>query len=121
MSRRVAVAAVLDVVAIVVFVVLGRRNHDETTPVLTIAAPFLIAVGVGWLVARAWRAPMALNTGVIVWVVTLVVGMLLRRFAFDRGTALSFIIVATVVLGVFLLGWRAVTVAAVRSRHVEHA
>jgi hypothetical protein len=120
-SRRIATAAVLDVVSVVVFVALGRRSHDETTSVLTIAAPFLIALGLGWLAARAWRSPFALRTGLVVWAVTLVVGMVLRHFAFDRGTAVSFMIVATLVLGAFLVGWRAIAALAVRSRHVEHA
>lgn len=107
MNRRVAVAAVLDIVSVVVFVALGRRSHDETTSVLTIAAPFLIALAAGWLVARTWRSPFAVRTGAVVWAVTLVVGMVLRHWVFDRGTALSFMIVATLVLGTFLLGWRA--------------
>ena len=38
---------------------------------------------------------------------TVVLGMLLRRVAGD-GTALSFVIVATTVLSVLLLGWRLV-------------
>lgn len=106
MSRRIGIAAALDVVSVVVFVALGRRSHDETTSVLTIAAPFLIALGLGWLAARAWRSPFALRTGLVVWTVTLVAGMVLRHWVFDRGTALSFMIVATLVLGAFLLGWR---------------
>ena len=48
--------------------------------------------------AARWRA------GVLA--VTVVVGMLLRRFVFDDGTQLSFILVATAFLTLFLLGWR---------------
>jgi hypothetical protein len=43
--------------------------------------------------------------------------MALRHWVFDRGTALSFVIVATLVVGTFLVGWRAIAAAAVRSRH----
>jgi len=32
----------------------------------------------------------------------------LRKFVFDDGTALSFVIVTTVFLGTFLNGWRAI-------------
>ncbi len=39
---------------------------------------------------------------------TLVLGMVLRRTAFDKGTAPSFVVVATLFLGLFLLGWRLV-------------
>jgi hypothetical protein len=34
--------------------------------------------------------------------------MALRRLAFDRGTAPSFVLVAAIALGVLLLGWRLV-------------
>ena len=112
MGRRVVLAAAVDIVAVVVFVAAGRRSHDEGGSVVTgtlgVAAPFLIALGLGWLAARAWRRPFELSTGALVWVVTVVVGMLLRRVVFDRGTAMSFVVVATVVTGVLLLGWRAV-------------
>ena len=110
--RLVAVAAACDVVAVLVFVALGRRSHDEggnvVAGVLSVAAPFLIALAVGWAAARAWRAPMAWRTALVVWPVTVAVGMLLRRFVFDRGTATSFIVVATIATGVLLLGWRLV-------------
>jgi Protein of unknown function (DUF3054) len=109
MNRRVGIAAVADI---------GRRNHDEGEAVdgiLTVAAPFLIALVVGWLVARAWTRPMQVETAFIVWPVTVALGMVLRNLVFDRGTALPFIIVATLVLGVFLVGWRMV-VAAVTAR-----
>lgn len=116
MSRRAALAAVVDVVAIVVFVAIGRRNHDEGATVdgiATVAAPFLIALVVGWIAARAWARPVAPRTAFVIWPVTVVVGMLLRNIVFDRGTAVSFIIVATAVTGVFLVGWRLVAARAV--------
>lgn len=116
MTRRAAVAAAADVVAIVVFVAIGRRNHDEGSTVdgiFTVAAPFLIALVIGWLVARAWARPVAPQTAFVIWPVTVAVGMLLRNVVFDRGTAVSFIIVATVVTGVFLVGWRLVAARAV--------
>src|SRR5262249_12621671 len=106
----ITVAAVLDVVAVVLFVAIGRRSHDEgsaVTGTLTIVAPFLIALALAWGVSRAWRSPRTISTGVVVWLVTVVVGLALRRSVFDRGIAPSFCIVTTIVLGVFLLGWRA--------------
>ena len=109
MTRRVALAALADVVAIVVFVTIGRRNHDEGTTISNIAgvaAPFLIALLIGWIAARAWARPMQVEAAFIIWPVTVAVGMVLRNLVFDRGTALPFIIVATAVTGVFLIGWR---------------
>ena len=111
MNRRVVVAAVVDIAAIVVFVAIGRRNHNEGEAIdgiLTVAAPFLIALGVGWIVARAWTRPMQVETAFIIWPVTVALGMVLRHLVFDRGTALPFIIVATLVTGAFLVGWRMV-------------
>jgi hypothetical protein len=108
-NNRVAVAALADIASIVVFVAIGRRNHDEGTAVdgiVTVAAPFLIALAVGWIAARAWNRPMDVEAAFVIWPITVALGMVLRNLVFDRGTALPFIIVATVVAGVFLIGWR---------------
>ena len=91
------------------FVAVGRRNHDESagiSGVVEVALPFLIALISGWLVTRAWRSPQALSTGVVIWLITVVLGLALRNFLFGRGTATPFIIVATLVLGALLVGRR---------------
>ena len=119
-----AAAFVTDLVCVVVFVVLGRRNHDEGTAasgVVRTAAPFAVALVVGWLAGwlvglsvggRAARRRRDASTsprfGLWVWTCTLVVGMVLRRFVFDRGTAAAFVVVAIVFLAATLLGWRLV-------------
>ena len=54
---------------------------------------------------------------VLIWPIVILVGMLLRHFVFDDGTATSFIIVATIFLGVFLVGWRAVWTLVESRRH----
>jgi hypothetical protein len=41
-----------------------------------------------------------------VWVWTVVIGMVLRS-ATGGGTALGFVVVAVIVLGAFVVGWRA--------------
>ena len=109
-TRTVVWAAALDIASILLFVVVGRRNHDEGGSVVTeavkVAAPFLIGLALGWLVARAWAAPTAPTTGMVIWVVTVVAGMLLRNLVFDRGTALPFVIVASAFTLLFLVGWR---------------
>ena len=116
--RTIVIAVAADVVAVLVFVALGRRSHDETgnavIGALRVAAPFLLGLAAGWFAARAWKRPMALATGLVIWPVTVIVGMLLRRTVFDRGTALSFVIVATIVLGVLLVGWRAIVALTTR-------
>ena len=106
---RVATALGLDVFSVLLFVAVGRRNHDESagvSGVIEVALPFLIALVLGWLVTRAWRTPHALTTGVVIWLTTVVGGLLMRNLLFNRGTALPFIIVATLVLGALLVGRR---------------
>jgi hypothetical protein len=106
---RLPVAAGLDTATVVLFVAAGRRTHDQDPGIAGLvetAAPFVIALVIGWLVARAWRNPGGLWTGIVIWVVTVVLGMVLRQYVFDRGTAPSFIVVASLFLGAGLVGWR---------------
>ena len=106
LSRRAVITtAIVDVVAVVVFVAIGRRNHDEgaaLSGVLGTAAPFLIALGSSWIGLRTWREPFNRASFIATWVITVFVGLLLRRVVFDRGIATAFIIVATITLGVLL-------------------
>lgn len=104
-QRAVITTAIVDVVAVVVFVAIGRRNHDEgaaLSGVLGVAAPFLIALGISWIGLRTWREPFNRASFIATWVITVFVGLLLRRVVFDRGIATAFIIVATITLGVLL-------------------
>ena len=77
------------------------------------AWPFLAGTAIGWLVSRGWQRPIALvPTGVVVWMCTVAVGMLLRA-ATSAGVSGSFVVVASAATAVVLLGWR-VAVAAVQ-------
>lgn len=109
----------IDVVAVLVFCALGRRSHAEGLDLgglATTAWPFLTGTALGWLVSRAWRRPTALApTGVVVWISTVLVGMLLRMVT-SAGVAWSFVVVASTVTAVFLLGWRAVFALVTRGR-----
>ncbi|MFE5699674.1 DUF3054 domain-containing protein [Rhodococcus koreensis] len=116
-------ALALDVVLVIVFCAIGRRSHDEAnalTGLATAAWPFLSGLAVGWLATVAlyrdkFDAFLIVPTGIVVWLSTLVVGMLLRVVS-GQGTAFSFIIVAGTVLAVFLLGWRAVAKIVTKAR-----
>jgi hypothetical protein len=110
-TRLAVFAFAVDLLVVVAFAAIGRRNHDEGSGIgltLEVAAPFLIGVAVGWAVFRLWQAPLWSNRAIGMWLVTIVVGITLRRTLFDRGIAVSFVIVATIFLGVFLLGWRGI-------------
>ena len=86
MTRAVALG--LDAAFVLLFATLGRVSHEEgvtTTGVLGVAWPFLVALGVGWVVAARVRA-LRVTTG--------------------GGFAWSFALVTVLVLGFFLIGWR---------------
>ncbi len=86
-----------DIVGVLVFCAVGRRSHAEGVTIGGVAStawPFLTGTILGWLVARGWRRPTSVApTGVIVWVSTVTVGMVLRK-ASSAGVATSFVIVA---------------------------
>lgn len=116
-----AVRFLIDAVLVVAFAAVGRLSHDESlTPagIADTAWPFLVGLGIGWAIVAITRhrVPVSVADGVPVWISTGAGGMLLRWLVGD-GTALAFVIVATIMLGTLLLGWRAV--AARRARRVS--
>jgi hypothetical protein len=108
--RRVPIAMLADVVCVVVFCTIGRRSHAEGLTVAGIAQtawPFLAGTAVGWLLIGGWRRPFTvIPTGVVVWLCTVVVGMVLRKVT-SAGVSTSFVVVASLSTAVLLLGWRA--------------
>ncbi|PPJ32863.1 DUF3054 domain-containing protein [Nocardia nova] len=125
----------IDVVLVIVFCAIGRRSHDEAVAagLLRTVWPFGAGLLIGWVIAPAivgrGRLSDALArfdgsavwpTGVVVWLSTLIGGMVLRVIS-GQGTAVSFVIVAATVLAVFLLGWRAVWILAARRIRVTGA
>ncbi|BDZ39380.1 DUF3054 domain-containing protein [Microbacterium suwonense] len=118
-------AFVVDAVLVLIFAVIGRASHGEN-PVgfLLTGWPFLAALAVGHLIAAAVpmrpRRPWSLGWGLIAWVVTLAGGMLLRLATGDTAET-PFIIVASLVLGLFLLGWRLIALLVRRYRRPPEA
>jgi len=109
MDRRLPLALGVDTFSVVLFVAVGRREHERDSAIaglIDTAAPFLIGLAVAWVVLRAWNRPTDWRTGIGIWAITLVVGMLVRGLVFDDGTATSFVIVAALFLALFLIGWR---------------
>jgi hypothetical protein len=107
--RSARLAVLLDVCCVLVFVAIGRASHAKGETLGGIAStawPFLCGLGAGWVLSRAWRRPLALRpAGVIIWLLTVALGMVLRVVS-GQGTAAAFIVVALAFLGLFLLGWR---------------
>jgi drug/metabolite transporter (DMT)-like permease len=121
---RYVPALLLDAVFVLVFAAIGRASHDENPAGFLLTAwPFLVALVVGHLVAallpRRPRRPWGLAWGAVVWVVTVAGGMLLRVVSGDTAQ-LPFVIVATITLGVLLIGWRAAA-ALMRRRRADRA
>ena len=102
-------AIAVDVICILIFAILGRSSHQETTDLLGVAHtawPFLAGCLAGTLIGRTWRHPVSLKSGVAVWLGTVIGGMVLRLLS-GAGVQVSFIVVASCVLALFLIGWRA--------------
>ena len=70
--RRSAVAALVDVVAVVLFVAIGRASHHHSQTVggfLATLWPFAAGVGVGWVVSSR-RSLWRLRAGITVCLFT---------------------------------------------------
>ncbi len=106
----IAVAAVLDLAAVLVFAAAGKSSHAEhggVVEVLVIAWPFAVGAAVGWGLHLLLRRTPPVSAVSGLWVAggAVVVGHLLRVVS-GRGTAASFVVVSAVVLGLLLVGWR---------------
>ena len=113
----VTLTAGVDVLAVVVFAAVGRRSHAQGVDafgVLSTAAPFLLGLLLGWLVVRAWRAPLPLLVGVAVWAWVVLVGLGVRAVFLHR-LPLTFGLITAASLALLLLGWRAVARLTARS------
>lgn len=117
---RYVPAFLLDAVLVLVFAVIGRASHEESPAGFLLTAwPFLVALLIGHALAallparprRSW----SVAWGAVVWVVTVAGGMLLR-VATGETAQIAFIVVATLVLGLFLIGWRALAAWSRRRR-----
>jgi hypothetical protein len=102
-------AIAVDVICILIFAIVGRSSHQEATDLLGVAHtawPFLAGCLLGTLVGRTWRRPYALTSGVAVWLSTVIGGITLRVLT-GGSVQLSFIVVASCVLALLIIGWRA--------------
>ncbi|MFD5213516.1 DUF3054 domain-containing protein [Microbacterium sp. NPDC058345] len=118
-------AFVVDAVLVLVFAVIGRASHQEDPAGFLLTAwSFLVALVAGHLLAALVpmrpRRPWSLGWGVVAWLITVAGGMLLRVVA--GGTAETpFIVVASVVLAAFLIGWRLIALLVRRYRAPREA
>ncbi|ALU72801.1 membrane protein [Rhodococcus erythropolis R138] len=121
--KKYAPFLLIDAILVIIFCAIGRRTHEEANALAGLAKtswPFLIGLVIGWAATFAlyrdkFNAVLLLPTGIVVWLGAVVIGMILRVLS-GQGTQFSFIVVATLVLGAFLLGWRALAPLVARIR-----
>lgn len=113
LGRRVALAAG-DVVALVVFTVIGLINHEDGVTVGGVLQVVLPIVGVGAVAAGVfgtYRRPV-LATLLPAWLVSVPAGLLIRKALFGTpdtwGSTGVFLCVALAFTLLFLLAWRAI-------------
>lgn len=100
---------IVDALVVIAFVVVGREDHGFTSngwDYLRVASPFLVGLGVSILALGGRIDPMKWRSGIILALGTVLIGMLLRRWVWDDGTATTFIMVTTGFLVAGMLGWR---------------
>lgn len=109
-STPTAIAA--DYVAIAAFALLARAAHQSEDMPFTFTGwlstlwPFALGVTLGWLIVRTDGA--GLRRGGIIWVITVVTGLVIWGVRNHAVPHWSFVIVATVTSALLMLGWRAV-------------
>ncbi|PPF43811.1 DUF3054 domain-containing protein [Pseudoclavibacter sp. AY1F1] len=102
-----ALPLIVDLLLIVVFAIIGRMSHSEGVSlagIVTTGWPFVLGLLAAWVLVTLfrWRPWRPFPAGVFVWVVTVGGGMLLR-LAIGDTAEVAFVIVASIVLGAFLL------------------
>ncbi|GAA1806376.1 DUF3054 domain-containing protein [Nesterenkonia flava] len=100
----------VDAVLVLSFAAAGNRSHEtglSPADVLSTAWPFLVGLALSWCLTRSFLRPHSLwPQGVFTVVGTVALGMILRVAFTDGGVQVSFVMVATLVLSVLLLGRR---------------
>lgn len=113
-SRRPLRWLGIDLAAVVVFTVIGMINHGtDLVHFPLVLWPFIAGLAIAWMVPAVRSLPLLVwPTGVIVWLSTTAIGLLLRGVLSEgvAGGDISgaFPVVTAITLGVLLIGWRLV-------------
>ncbi|KXZ58200.1 MULTISPECIES: DUF3054 domain-containing protein [Brevibacterium] len=110
-SSHIFTALVADIILVIAFAAVGFYTHAQVLTVdgvVQTSWPFLVGLGCAWILSAAWTAPLApMRTGVAIWSTTILLGMIVR-FAVGAGIAGPFIIVASALNFLTLVGWRVI-------------
>ena len=115
---------VLDALVVVSFVAIGRDSHgfaNDFAATLQVALPFLLALSVGVGIAMVWMDPTSWLAGLQIAAVTVVGGLMLRKYVFDDGTATTFVLLTAGWMTAWMVGWRLVAALIVRIAHSRGA
>lgn len=121
-------AIIADAIAIAVFALLARIAHNTPEMPLSFVGwldttwPFLLGVALAWVLLRTGVVPQlnkgqgaaseqngtSARTGVVVWICAVVVGLAVWGIRHGQVLHWSFMVVATIMSGILLLGWRGI-------------
>lgn len=110
---------VLDAAVVISFAIIGAADHGFTIDVawvMRVSLPFLIALALGIAALRVWKNPLLILNGILLALITLAVGMLLRHYVWDDGTAQVFVIVTGAYFVAVIVGWRVIGLGVRRFR-----
>lgn len=113
---------IADVVAIAAFALFARIAHQSEDMPLTFLGwlntlwPFLLGVAVSWIiiVSARYEGSRLVPAGLLAWLLTVAVGLAIWSVRNGGAPHWSFILVATTVSGLLMMGWRAVAAFARR-------
>lgn len=113
--NKPALPIALDVIAIALFALFARMAHQSEEMPFNFAGwvstlwPFLIGVVLSWvlILARRWDGARLVPAGVSAWILTVVVGLVIWSVRNGAVPHWSFIMVATLMSALLMLGWRA--------------
>ncbi len=114
----------MDALAIALFALLARMAHQSEEMPFTFAGwlstlwPFLLGVVLAWVVIAAlkWDGVRIVPAGLSAWIITAVTGLAIWGLNNGSVPHWSFIIVASVMSGLLMLGWRAGAIPIQRRR-----
>jgi hypothetical protein len=107
-----------DLIAVALFVTVGRLSHDESLTVgglVRTGWPFLVGLIGGYIGIALTRWPvLSLRGGAVIAVKTCVIGLVLRYGVARDGAPFSFVVVTFLVLTALIVGWRLVALGVLR-------
>ncbi|GAA1624109.1 MULTISPECIES: DUF3054 domain-containing protein [Brevibacterium] len=118
-KSHLPIALVVDLVLVILFTIIGHYTHSndlDPQGIVTTAWPFVAALVVAWVLAAVWDRPLSpLASGTGIWAITVLLGLVIRGLTGAGGdpgqVPVSFMIVATTLNFITLVGWRVIATA----------